>query len=358
MNRCWEWVFSLAEIFTPQISHQLFPKFSSNKCTLRSSDPILLPAQLFFYVGGVVRRYCFPPAVPVSRLGRCSTTLDHWGCPLSAPDGHRLARLWRVVGSFLGPFLINAIGAARVGTATVFHSTCATPRFRVGTALHSADAWRVAGYADDWILRYFASGAVEISPFELRQAPIRVPIAVLGQATSQPPCLFFPSCWKKGGCASSPIGKRVDLSHLGHVLLASSFMMVAATPLIDLSTATNFTFSDSQKQPVLFLVSLCFVSGRASLYSRAFYAAGNPHPHGGQQPDYAASIPIYSALHRHFSTVGLAMASDLGLSQTPASHSCSIVASCPVSDCTGRSGRQDHGGGGGVVDYQVARVVL
>src|SRR6266853_6285715 len=45
----------LAEIFTPQISHQLFPKFSSEQMQLCVHlTRILLPAQLFFYVGGVV----------------------------------------------------------------------------------------------------------------------------------------------------------------------------------------------------------------------------------------------------------------------------------------------------------------
>jgi len=50
----------LAEIFTPQISRQLFPKFNPAQMQLCVHlTRILLPAQLFFYVGAWFRRYCF-----------------------------------------------------------------------------------------------------------------------------------------------------------------------------------------------------------------------------------------------------------------------------------------------------------
>jgi putative peptidoglycan lipid II flippase len=94
-------------------------------------------------------------------------------------------------------------------------------------------------------------------------------------------------------------------------------MMAAATPLIDLVYRRgHFTFSDSQETALYFFwfsLSLCFWAAQG-LYSRAFYAAGNTlTPMIACSLITAASIPMYSAMFRHFSTVGLAMASDLGI---------------------------------------------
>jgi putative peptidoglycan lipid II flippase len=100
-------------------------------------------------------------------------------------------------------------------------------------------------------------------------------------------------------------------------LLATSLMMVAATPLIDLVYRRGrFLFTDSQETALYFFwfsLSLCFWAAQG-LYSRAFYAAGNTlTPMVASSLITMASIPMYSALYRAFSTVGLAMASDLGI---------------------------------------------
>jgi putative peptidoglycan lipid II flippase len=94
-------------------------------------------------------------------------------------------------------------------------------------------------------------------------------------------------------------------------------MMATALPLIDLVYRRgHFSFSDSQHTALYFFwfsLSLAFWSAQG-LYSRAFYAAGNTlTPMIASSLITVASIPIYSALYRAFSTVGLAMASDLGI---------------------------------------------
>jgi putative peptidoglycan lipid II flippase len=100
-------------------------------------------------------------------------------------------------------------------------------------------------------------------------------------------------------------------------LLATSFMMAAALPLIDLVYRRgHFQFSDSQETALYFFwfaLSLCFWSAQG-LYSRAFYAAGNTLvPMVASSLITVASIPVYSVLFHKLSTVGLAMASDLGI---------------------------------------------
>jgi hypothetical protein len=139
----------LAEIFTPQISHQLFPKFSSEQMQLCVHlTRILLPAQLLRGrrgFGGIA----FAPAVPVSRLRAAALQrCDHCGgCPAFAPAGHRLARLWRGSGELSGtiPDKRDWRGSRR-NRLQYFIRRAQLRVSRVGTALHSADAWRVAGY--------------------------------------------------------------------------------------------------------------------------------------------------------------------------------------------------------------------
>ena len=314
----------LAEVFTPQISRQLFPKFTPEQMQLCVHlTRILLPAQLFFYVGGVVsavllsrRLFLFPAFGPL--LYNAAIILG--GILLSHRLGIASLAYGAVAGSFLGPFLINAIGAARIGTGYSVSFDTRNPAFREWVRLSIPLMLGVSLVtADDWILRYFASGAVgDITRLNYAKRLFAVPIAVLGQATSQASLPFFAKLFGEkrlqefADTVNGSIYRIVATS-----LLATSFMMAAALPLIDLVYRRgHFLFSDSQETALYFFwfsLSLCFWAAQG-LYSRAFYAAGNTlTPMVASSLITLASIPMYSALFRHFSTVGLAMASDLGI---------------------------------------------
>ena len=314
----------LAEVFTPQISRQLFPKFTPEQMQLCVHlTRILLPAQLFFYVGGVVsavllsrRLFLFPAFGPL--LYNAAIILG--GILLSHRLGIASLAYGAVAGSFLGPFLINAIGAARIGTGYSVSFDTRNPAFREWVRLSIPLMLGVSLVtADDWILRYFASGAVgDITRLNYAKRLFAVPIAVLGQATSQASLPFFAKLF--GEKRLQEFADTVNGSIyriLATSLLATSFMMAAALPLIDLVYRRgHFLFSDSQETALYFFwfsLSLCFWAAQG-LYSRAFYAAGNTlTPMVASSLITLASIPMYSALFRHFSTVGLAMASDLGI---------------------------------------------
>src|SRR5258708_9895158 len=110
----------LAEFFTPEISRHFFPNFSAEQLELCVHlTRILLPAQIFFYVGGVVsavllsrRLFLFPAFSPL--LYNAAIILG--GVLLSHRFGISSLAYGALAGSFLGPFLINAIGAPRLGT--------------------------------------------------------------------------------------------------------------------------------------------------------------------------------------------------------------------------------------------------
>lgn len=100
-------------------------------------------------------------------------------------------------------------------------------------------------------------------------------------------------------------------------LLVTSFMMAASLPLIDLVYRRgHFLFLDSRETATYFFwfsLSLAFWSAQA-LYARAFYAAGNTlTPMLASSLITVVSIPIYSVLFHRLSTVGLAIASDIGI---------------------------------------------
>lgn len=314
----------LTEYFTPEISRLLFPKFSPEQMQLCIYlTRILLPAQLFFYVGGVVsavllsrRLFLFPAFGPLLY----NAAIIVGGVLLSRRLGIASLAYGALAGSFLGPFLINAIGAARVGTGYSISFDIRNSAFREWVRLSIPLMLGVSLVtADDWILRYFASGAVgDITRLNYAKRLFAVPIAVLGQATSQASLPFFAKLFGEKRLrefADTVNGSIYRI--IATALLATSFMMAAALPLIDLVYRRgHFTFSDSRETALYFFwfsLSLCFWSAQG-LYSRAFYAAGNTlTPMLASSLITLASIPMYSALFRHFSTVGLAMASDLGI---------------------------------------------
>ena len=314
----------LAEVFTPQISRHLFSGFSPDQLELCVHlTRILLPAQIFFYVGGVVsavllsrRLFLFPAFGPL--LYNAAIILG--GVLLSRRLGIASLAYGALLGSFLGPFLVNAIGAARIGTGYRISFDVRNPAFREWVRLSIPLMLGVSLVsADDWILRYFASSGVgDITRLNYAKRLFAVPIAVLGQATSQASLPFFARLF--GEKRMREFGETVNGSVYRIVassLLATSFMMAAALPLIDLVYRRGrFLFSDSQQTATYFFVfslSLAFWAAQG-LYSRAFYAAGNTlTPMVASSIITVASIPMYSALYRAFSTVGLAIASDFGI---------------------------------------------
>ncbi len=316
----------LAEIFAPQITRLMFHHFKPEQLDLCVHlTRILLPAQILFYVGGVVsavlssrRLFLFPALGPLIY----NAFIILGGVTLSHSFGIASLAYGALVGTFVGPFLINAIGAARVGTGYSISFDVRNPAFRewvrmsiplmIGVSLVSAD---------DWILRYFASDAAgAISHINYAKRLLAVPIAILGQAVGQASLPFFARLF--GEKRMQEFAHTVNGSvyrTAATALLASSLMMAAALPVIDLVYRLphgHFIFLDSQATATYFFwfsVSLVFWSAQG-LYARAFYAAGNTlTPMVASSLITIASLPMYRALYHAFSAIGLALASDLGI---------------------------------------------
>jgi putative peptidoglycan lipid II flippase len=316
----------LAEIFAPQITRLMFHNFKPAELDLCVHlTRILLPAQILFYVGGVVsavlssrRLFLLPALGPLIY----NAFIILGGVTLSHSLGIASLAYGALAGTFIGPFLINAIGAARVGTGYRVSFDVRNSAFRewvrmsiplmIGVSLVSAD---------DWILRYFASDSIgAISHINYAKRLLQVPIAILGQAVGQASLPFFARLFgeKRMREFADTVNGSVYRT-AATALLASSLMMAAALPLIDLVYRLphgHFTFPDSQATATYFFwfsLSLVFWSAQG-LYARAFYAAGNTlTPMVASSLITIASLPMYRALYHAFSSVGLALASDLGI---------------------------------------------
>jgi putative peptidoglycan lipid II flippase len=314
----------VTEFFTPQICRWWFNGFTAQQMKLCVYlTRILLPAQIFFYVGGVVsavllsrRMFLFPALGPI--LYNVFIILG--GVLFSHRLGIASLAYGAVVGQFVGPFLINAIGAAWAGTGFRISFDISNPAFREWVKLSIP---LMLGFslvsADDWILRHFASGSTgDITRLNYAKRLFTVPIAVLGQATGQASLPFFARLFgekKMQEFADTVNGSVYRIS--ASSLLITSLMTVTALPLIDLVYRRGrFYFSDSRETAMYFLIfslSLAFWAAQA-LYARAFYAAGDTlTPMIASTVVVAASLPVYSSLHHLWGTPGLAVASDIGI---------------------------------------------
>jgi len=314
----------LTEVFTPQIERHLFSGFSPEQLALCVHlTRILLPAQIFFYVGGVVsavllsrRLFLFPAFGPLLY----NVAIIVGGVLFSHRLGISSLAYGALAGAILGPFLVNAIGAARIGTGYRISFDIRNPAFRewvrmsiplmIGVSLVTAD---------DWILRYFASGSVgDITRLNYAKRLFAVPIAVLGQATGQASLPFFARLFGEKRLPEFAATVNASISRIvAASLLATSLMAATALPLMDLVYRRGrFQFSDSEITAVYFFwfsLSLALWAAQ-SLYSRAFYAAGNTlTPMIASSVITVASLPLYSVLNHAFSIPGLAIASDLGI---------------------------------------------
>jgi putative peptidoglycan lipid II flippase len=319
-----------AEIFTPQFVMWMFGPKGSHKgfspeqielCVYLTR--VLLPAQIFFYVGGVVsavllshRLFLFPAFGPL--LYNVFIILG------GVIGGHRLGiaalAYGALAGAFAGPFLASVIGAARIGTGYSPSFDISNPAFREWVKLSIP---LMLGFSlvtvDDWILRYYAAGGVgDITRLTFAKRLFNVPIAVLGQATGQASLPFFARLFneKKFEEFAATVNDSVYRVSAA-ALLVSGWMMVAALPLIDLVYRRGrFAFNDSQASAVFFFwfsLSLVLWSAQA-LYARAFYAAGDTlTPMIAVTLITAASLPIYKFLFHTFGVIGLAWASDIGI---------------------------------------------
>jgi putative peptidoglycan lipid II flippase len=314
----------LAEIFAPAFVHYWFNGFAPEKAALCVTlTRILLPAQMFFFAGGVfgavllVRKQFSVQAVAPLIYG--SGTIIG-GLLLVKRMGVSSLAIGTVAGAILGPFMLNAIFARRAGM-----------RYRIVLD------WRDEGLrdwarlslplmigvslvtADNWIIGHFASkigGAVSLMNYA--KQIFTAPMAMLAQAAGAASLPFFSSLWTQQRRYEFAVGVADSVSRVTALgLLFASGMIALGQPAIDLVfTGGRFSPAESRECAVYFAVFSIsiFLWSAQSIYAHAFYAAGDTMtPMVAGTVVTVASWPIYAALFRLHGAMGLAFASDIGI---------------------------------------------
>jgi putative peptidoglycan lipid II flippase len=313
----------VAEFAAPLYVRWWFNGFSAEKAALCVHlTRILLPAQVFYLAFGIfgavllVHKVFFAQAFgPI--IYNLTITL---GGILFAPTfGVSALAFGALVGGFLGYFLINAVGAHRLGMRYRPILDWADPGLREWVRLSIPLMLGVSiMQADIWIINHFASpigGAITLLGYakQLFTAPVS-----LGQAAGAASVPFLAALFTQAD--RSPFAAAVNSSVskvVAFCLLLSSYMIAMALPIVDLLLRGGaFHRADSETMAAylgIFSISLFLWSAQA-IYARAFYATGDTlTPMVWSTAVTVASIPVYWLLYRAWGAPGLAIASDLGI---------------------------------------------
>jgi putative peptidoglycan lipid II flippase len=314
----------LAEIFAPWYIHWWFDGFSAEKAALCVRlTRILLPAQLFFFAGGVfgavllVRKQFSVQAVTPLIYG-LGTIVG--GLLLFKRIGVDSLALGTLGGAILGPFLLNWIFARRVGTRYRPILDMHDQGFRewvrlslplmIGVSLVTADSWIISHFAST------TNGAVALMTYAKQL--FTAPMAVLAQAAGAATLPFFASLWSQQRRYEFATGVADSVSRVTALgLLAASGMVAMAGPLVELLfVGRRFSSGDARECAAYFAVfsiSMSLWSAQA-IYSRAFFATGNTFvPMVAGTAVTLVSWPMYAAMYHWHGAMGLALASDLGI---------------------------------------------
>ncbi len=313
----------LAEIFAPFYVRWWFKGFSPEQAALCTAmTRVLLPGQLLFFAGGVFgsvmlvrKQFALQAVTPlIYNLG-----IIFGGVFLARLIGIRSLAWGALAGVFIGPFLMNAIGAHRAGVRYRPILDWSNPGLREWVRLSIPLMLGVSLVSfDSWIMNYFASGDHgAITLLAYAKSLFTAPVA-LGQAAGAATLPFLASLFIKNDPDAFSRNVNSSLSRVvAFSLLLTGWMIGLAFPLVDLIFRGGLFHRQSAREMALyfaiFSVSLCFWSAQ-TLYARAFYAAGNTlAPMIAGTLVVLVSLPIYWSLYRAKGAMGLAIASDLGI---------------------------------------------
>jgi putative peptidoglycan lipid II flippase len=284
---------------------------------------ILLPAQLFFFAGGVfgavllVRKQFTVQAVAPLIYSAAPIV---GGLLLVKQIGVSSLALGSVGGAFFGIFFLNWFFAHRAGMhyrpALDWHDEGLREWVKMSLPLMAGISLVTA---DNWIIGYFASatdGAVSLMTYA--KAFFTMPMAMLAQTAGVASMPFFASLWTQEKRFEFATGVADSVSRVAALgLLVASGMIALGTPAIELVfVGGQFSRANAAECAAYFAVfSLSmFLWSAQAIYSRAFYAAGNTFvPMVAGTIVTVVSLPIYASLYHGSGVMGLAIASDIGI---------------------------------------------
>jgi putative peptidoglycan lipid II flippase len=312
------------ELGTPAITHRYLNKMRPDNIELAITlTRILLPAQLFFYIGGLASATLFARqrfvAVSIAPLIYNLGTIA--GAVLFGRRVGVVGMAWGTLsGAVLGNFALQMIAATRAGLRYFPSLRLGHPEFKEWVLLSLPLMIGVQlVMADDWIIRYFAAAdAGAISCLSYARKLVQVPVAVAAQAVGQASMPFFARLHAEG--KKEELGQLVTKSARASAAvaaLAACGLIALAVPAVDLLFRRGH-FQLAQVLPTARYVAIFAVAiplwAIQGLLSRAFYAMGDTMtPMVAGTAVTVISLPIYWGLHRLLDISGLVIASDVGI---------------------------------------------
>ncbi len=315
----------LCEVFAPWYVRLANAGFRTDPlrahlCT--SLTRIILPAQLFFFVGS-----CMSSRLQVRKIfiyQAAAPLVYNAGIILGAVLLHRRIGVYSLAvgvlaGVACGSLLLNSVGALRTGLrfrpVVGFRDPAFLEWFRLTLPLMIGVSLVMF---DGFFLNYFASidrGGITLigNAKDLFNAPFNV----IGPAAGAASLPFFAALFqqKRAYDFSTSVGRSVSrLFAVG--MLVSAWMIALAPWLLNLFKGGKFSRADVLSVTELFQIfsitlAIWAVQG---IYARAFYAASDTTtPAVTGTLITILSIPMYWALFHGLGLTGLAIASDLGM---------------------------------------------
>ncbi len=315
----------VAEVYAPVFTHWIAPGFTAEQHRMVTHmTRIMLPAQAFFYIGGVLSavqyaqgRFLIPSLAPLVYNGMIISSgmllADRWGIE---------AFSWGVVaGSLLGNCLLQVYGVSKFFPRFRFSLNLRHPGFRQFLRLTVPIMLGFSLiFVDDWAMRWYGSFLVPASITWLfyGKTLMRVVVAIFGQAAG---VATFPVMARLVAEEKWPEMKESLQDALRHVILtivpASVLMAILSRQIVFLLfSRTRLQLADIEQTALAMVIFLAgaFAWGGQAILARGFYALRNT-----LTPTLIGSglavvwLPLYGMFAERWQHLGLAAASSLGI---------------------------------------------
>jgi putative peptidoglycan lipid II flippase len=313
------------ELLAPQLVTLIAPGFGpAEKARVVLLTRLMLPAQIFFYQGGVLSavqyaraQFVVPSLAPV--VYNIGIILG--GILLSPRIGITGFAVGVLAGAFGGNFLLQVYGAGRAGARFHPNLDLRHPGFRLFLRLGIPIMLALSlTFTDDWIIRWFGSYLAQASITWLSYAKtlMRVPLGVVGQAVGVASFPFMAQLYSENRL--DELNRTLNSTLKGLLLMlvpVSALTIAQSEPLVYLVFShTRLRASDlNATAATLAIFSLSmFAWGAQNILARGFYAVRDTlTPAIAGTALTLLNLPVYWLLVRRAQHLGLAAASSIGI---------------------------------------------
>jgi len=315
----------LGEVFAPQYVWLFFTGYRKDlvgAALCVALTRLLLPAQLFFFIGSVMSSRLQVRKIFLYQA--CTPVIYNSGIILGALLLHRRLGIYSLAwgalgGVIVGSALLNSLGAFRTGLRYRPIVGFRDPTFLEWLKLSLPLMIGVSLVTFDGLyFKFFASAQTGgITLITNAKSLFNAPFNVIGSAAGAASLPFFASLFQQGRAHDFSASVARTVSRLFAVGMIVSAWMIALAPwLMDLFRGGKFNRADVAAITQLFSIlavtlALWAVQG---IYARAFYAASDTKtPMITGTLITALSAPMYWGLFHMLGLKGLAIASDIGI---------------------------------------------